>query len=137
MINLAASIIPGHSAANVLLGSDIEAVLVQAKIEFTRKQINPNTVLYCSESVDMWATDGKINQIGLHGQYQGRLMSNIGIGTPMAIVEKELGKVTLDIEDNLRIGDISGVCIEVDPDHNDNPVTDIFVFSEEVIERSL
>ncbi len=142
-MDTSASIIPGQSAAGIALGSSITSVVADYETSFSMEEVKgvlaiPTSPLvrYRSEMVDLWAANGQIIQIMVHGKYVGKLQQTIGLGSTLAEVETQIGPVEEDEEDNLVISSLPGVCFGVpgsfrdsrDPALRQVPIREIFVF---------
>lgn len=106
-MNIDAPIVPGVSAAGIQLGSPIEELLnahtnsfgygERSKYSFHLRA----TTRYRSAMVDVWAIEGKVEQMMVHNGYRGQLMGKIGLGSTVADIERHIGAVEEDEEDNL------------------------------------
>jgi len=142
-MNIEAPIIPGESAAGIQLGSSIEEVFKEQNNHFISEEIVhpfvqfPTITRFRSAMVDLWVKNGIVNQIMVHVGYRGKLMGTIGLGSTIADVERHIGVVEEDEEDNLVIRDIPGVGFEIegyfpdlmDPAFRYAPIKEIYVFS--------
>ncbi len=141
-MNIDAPIVPGESAAGIQLGSPIEELLnahthsfdsgERAKYSFLLRA----TIRYRSAMVDVWAIEGKVEQIMVHDGYCGKLMGKIGLGSTIADIERHIGAVEEDEEDNLVIPDFPGLFFEIegyfpdlqkDPAFRFAPIKEIYV----------
>ena len=102
--------------------------------------------MYRSVAVDLWVTsEGRIDQIGLHGPYRGTLFGGIRLGMTIDDIERLVGLCAEDIEDNLSIRGVRGLAFDVEwrPDHfiaedldfqvpelRFSPLTWFFIFEE-------
>jgi len=143
LMNIDAPIVPGKSAAAIQLGSPIEEILEQHNNSFSPGEVVnlspsfPLNIRYRSAMVDVWAVEGKVEQIMVHDGYRGKLMDTIGLGSTIADVERQIGPVEEDEEDNLVIRDCPGLLFEVEgyfPDVKDPairhaPIKEIYVVS--------
>jgi hypothetical protein len=143
-MNIEAPIIPGESAAGIRLGSLIEEVLNEHKNSFDSGEIvKPTfpirvTTRYRSAMVDLGVIKGKVEQIMVHDGYRGKLMGTIGLGSTIADIERYIGPVEEDEEDNLVIRNIPGLVFEIegyfpdlqkDPAYRFAPIKEISVVS--------
>ncbi|SRR5579885_3598751 len=140
-MNIEADIIPGESAAGIQLGSSIEEVLNKDKNSFSSGEVVnispsfPLNIRYRSAMVDVWAVEGKVEQIMVHDGYCGKLMGKIGLGSTVADIERYVGAWEEDEEDNLVIRDFPGLFFEVegyfpnvkDPAFRHAPIKEIYV----------
>jgi hypothetical protein len=129
MIDLKAPIAPGVGAAGIRIGMDIRDVLSNMSLPLSAEHLPDGSMVYRSQSVDVWVEDRKIVQIMVHGQYEGRLLNHVGIGSTLDEVRAYLGSVDLDEEDNMVVKERGGFCFEIDPDARPSRVTAIYVFS--------
>jgi len=143
-MNIEAPIIPGESAAGIRLGSLIEEVLNEHTNSFDSGEIvKPTfpirvTTRYRSAMVDLGVIKGKVEQIMVHDGYRGKLMGTIGLGSTIADIERYIGPVEEDEEDNLVIRNIPGLVFEIegyfpdlqkDPAYRFAPIKEISVVS--------
>jgi hypothetical protein len=142
-MNIEAPIIPGKSAAGIQLRSPIEEFLNEHKNSFSSGEIAnisprfPQNIRYRSAMDDVWAIEGNVEQIMVHGGYRGKLMDKIGLGSTFADIERYIGSWEEDEEDNLVIRDLPGLFFRVEgnfPDLKDPafrfaPIKEIYVVS--------
>lgn len=145
-MNIEAPIVPGESAAGIQLGSPIEELLTEHKNAFDSGEVVkpsfPTLVItrYRSAMVDVWVTKGKVETIMVHDGYRGKLMGKIGLGSTIADIERYIGALEEDEEDNLVIPDFPGLVFEVegyfpdyfpelqkDPAFRQAPIKEIYV----------
>jgi hypothetical protein len=130
-IDLTSPIVPGVSAGNVPLGTDIETVLADNDIEFKR-QARRTTTIYMSDHIDFCVDEtGKIYSIIVQGQYLGKIEGKVGIGSTYEDVETYLGRVGEDIDDNMVVKEFPGFGFEHNPDGLPRRLTHICVFIPE------
>jgi hypothetical protein len=129
-MNIEAPIVPGESAAGIQLGSPIEEVLNEHNNSFSSGEVVnlspsfPLNIRYRSAMVDIWAIEGRVEQVMVHDGYRGKLMGNIGLGSTIADIERYIGAVEEDEEDNLVIRDFPGLFFEIEgyfPDLRKDP----------------
>jgi hypothetical protein len=119
-INIEAPIVPGISAAGIQLGSPIEDLLNEHKNSLDSGEVVnlspsfPLNIRYRSAMVDVWAIEGRVEQIMVHNGYRGKLMGKIGLASTFADIERHIGSWDEDEEDNLVIGGIPGVFFRVE-----------------------
>jgi hypothetical protein len=140
-IDPTAPIVPGVGAAGFLLGADVLRTVAECGVFAEPEEIvspwvpGPNHVRYHSAIVDLWAYEGRITQIGIHGSYEGQLLGRIGIGSTLGDAQRLIGRVVEDDEDNLVFADLRGVCLDWDaqpplgPWDPNNRIEWIFVYS--------
>ena len=142
-----APIIPGESAAGIMLGSRIDSILQETAVAFVTEVIenvyvlrSPTLMRYRSDMVDLWVEDGVVNQVMVHDHYRGKALECFGLGSRIAEIEELVGRpVEEDDEDNLVIAGIPGLRFEIkvegffhdiqDPAVRHAPITGICVFS--------
>ena len=142
-MNIEAPIVPGESAAGIQLGSPIEEILKEQELHLSPEEVvNPLVPLpiitrYRSAMVDLWVKEGIVEQIMVYDGYRGKLMETIGLGSTIADIERQIGAVEEDEEDNLVIRGFPGLCFEIegyfpdlkDPAFRHAPIKEICVFS--------
>jgi hypothetical protein len=67
---------------------------------------------------------GRVEQIMVHDGYRGKLMGKIGLGSTFADIERHIGAVEEDEEDNLVSRDCPGLVFEIEgyfPDLRKDP----------------
>lgn len=142
-MNIEAPIVPGESAAGIQLGSPIEEILQEQNNSFRSGEVVnispsfPLNIRYRSVMVDVWAVEGRVEQIMVHDGYRGKLMETIGLGSTIADIERQIGAVEEDEEDNLVIRDFPGLLFEIEgyfPDSKNPairhaPIKEIYVVS--------
>jgi hypothetical protein len=113
MIDLGAPIVPGKSAAGVLLGSVVTELLATVRPRTTTKvSIGEKHDL---GAVNVWAKDGVIIQVGVYSGYRGLLQSGIRLGSTISEVEDSFGgSVQEDGEDNLVVPNSPGWCFQTE-----------------------
>ena len=134
MFDLDADIVPGTGAAGVRLGQPVTDVL--SRVDPIRVTELHGSCRYEFGSVDLWVKAGAIFQIGLYQGYRGLIDRRIGIGSTLAELERELGRVSEDDDDNLVVAGVHGFCFETDhwkagrePQENpDAVISQLYVF---------
>ena len=98
--------------------------------------------LYTTEfdSITFWvdSTTRKIVQIGVSGNFSGKLFDLIHLGNSVKNIEDAVGTLKIDEEYQLKIDGLAGICFHTIPPINDlNPmlyydavIDGIYVFSE-------
>ena len=136
MIDLDAPIVPGKSAAGVLVGSLINEVLAGAHPHSTTKLVSGEK--HDLGTVKVWAKDGVVIQVGVFSGYRGMLQPGIRIGSTISEVQDSFGcSVQEDEEDTLVVATSPGWCFETEEwrnprtvDNNrDARIVSIFVFA--------
>jgi hypothetical protein len=100
MIDLAAPLQPGLSAAGVRLGTAIADVL-STNTPVRVHQHRSEWATYVFEAVDVTVHSGRVSEVCVRTGYTGKLMGAIGIGSTIADVERAIGEVKQDEFDNL------------------------------------
>ena len=136
-----APIVPGVGAAGLKLGADVERTVAECGVFADAEEIvnewvpGSNHVRYRSAMVDIWAYEGRISQIGVHGSYQGHLLGRIGVGSTLGDAQRLIGRIVEDELDNLVFADVPGVGVDFEaqpprgPYDLDNRIEWIFVYS--------
>lgn len=128
-IDLTEPIKPGMSAAGIRIGQAVEA------LPRPLKKVSLSAVVRFDYScVSVWVRQGFVDQVGVRQGYSGELAEGISIGSSIADVERLIGAVEEDSEDNLIVVGYPGWCFETEQwlDHRieDNRgarITEIFV----------
>lgn len=150
MIDCNAPIIPGKSAGGIAVGSRIEDVLRDAGDLFTATPVvNPFfpesewLTRYRSSAVDLWVKDGRVEQVGVHDHYRGKLADCIAVGSTVGDVEDYIGAWEENFEDVLVVPSLPGLCFEVSggecpacrreagQTYRHIPISELFVFAPE------
>lgn len=113
MIDLDAPIVPGRSAAGVIVGTAVSELL---------STVGAHTIAKLSGAdrhdlgmVMVWAEDGVITQVGVYSGYRGMLQPGIRVGSTISEVEESFGcSVQEDEEDNLVVRTSPGWCFETE-----------------------
>jgi hypothetical protein len=136
MIDLDASIVPGKSAAGVLVGSIVSELPATVPSQSTTKM--PSGEKHDFGAVKVWAKNGVIIQVGVYSGYRGSLQPGIRVGSTISDVEDSFGcSVKEDEEDKLVVPNSPGWCFETEEWRNPQTVSNnrnarivsIFVFS--------
>ena len=108
-IDLTAPIMPGKSAAGISLGEELAALpRPLSRASFTGVE---RLDYLC---VSLWVRQESVCQVGVREGYGGTLAEGIGIGSTIADVERLIGRVQEDAEDNLIVVGYSGWCFETE-----------------------
>jgi len=135
MIDIDAPIVPGKSAAGVLVGSVVSELLATVDTQSTTNQSRGEQ--HDFGTVKVWSKDGVIIQVGVYSGYRGVLRPGIGVGSTISDVEESFGcSVQEDAEDNLVVPTSAGWCFETEEWETPQTVTNnrnarivsIFVF---------
>ena len=129
-IDLTAPIKPGTSAAGIALGERA----AQLPPPLRRMPLSGLERLDYS-SVSVWVRQGSICQVGVRQGYNGKLPQGIGIGSSINDVERLIGKVQEDVEDNLIVVGCTGWCFETEEwcghrieDNHGARITEIYIY---------
>jgi hypothetical protein len=115
MIDLDAEIIPGVSAAGLLLGSPVEPLLDASKSPARQGRSEERTHLNFG-AVKLWCEGGKIQQISVSDGYRGTLPNGVRLGMSIADVENCCSSIVEeDEEDNLIVRGSYGWCFDTEP----------------------
>ena len=113
MIDLDAPIVPGKSAAGVLVGTAVSELL---------STVGAHTITKLSGAerhdlgmVKVWVEGGVITQVGVYSGYRGMLQPDIRVGSTISEVEESFGcSVQEDEEDNLVVPTSPGWSFETE-----------------------
>jgi hypothetical protein len=111
-LNKTDAIVPGVSAAGVTLGEPITRILSN-DTPLSIERVGSNDK-YVFDSITVWAETGRVQQVGVRAPYSGLLLDAIGIGSTIADVERQLGVVSEDDDDNLIVAELPGWCFETE-----------------------
>lgn len=133
-INLHAPIQAGFGAAGILIGDSVHELPMPLK----RRQLTGVEKLEYA-SVAIWVRNGVVDQIGVSEGYRGKLSGVIGIGSSIADVDRALGTVIEDDEDNLIVATCLGWSFETAAwrgghrveDNQHARITEMFVYRHE------
>jgi hypothetical protein len=140
MINSKAPIVPGQQAAGIKLGQNIQEVLQGAENIFRAESaIIPGggdlgITRYRSPDVDLWVKNGVIWQIMVHGDYKGKVLQEVGIGSTASDVRNKLGAILVDMDD-LLIEGLPGISFEFETDEDFSPATEIYIFEPDWVQQ--
>lgn len=140
-----APIIPGKSAAGFTLGikkSDIDKQVLDLFefIEIYNKYLPecPPLHEYRTKDLILHFYENKLTQIGLIGNYKGKLDDNLGLGDLVKDFELKYGDLTEGDEEELVFSNLKGLCFEVDNSkyNSDNwtieipklPIKEIYIY---------
>lgn len=132
MIDTNAPIIPGVGAANIKLGANIKDLQTEINLFSKEKVLIPGVwdigvFRYRSPSVDLWEKNDVIVQIMVHSLYTGKLLGQVGIGSPVQDVERFIGSVDTEMEDYI-VRKVPGFSFEPDVDTPTGSIAEIYVF---------
>lgn len=138
MLDLDADIEPGRAAAGLVLGDSVSS------LRGLGRPIRPHASCVGVEIIDLgpvqvWATDGEIDQILVRSGYAGTIAgTQVGIGSSLDRFVREVGQLIEDDDDVLLCPAVPGISVETTAwsgprreaiDANlDSTITDIWVF---------
>jgi hypothetical protein len=112
-IDLDAPIVPGQSAAGLIIGSDVTPVLGGAQADNVENLAG--ITVYDFGPVRVWCSGMTIDQVGVRAGYRGYLNGSIRIGDSVSDVERLFCRqVQEDDEDNLVVPEFPGWCFETE-----------------------
>src|SRR5690606_10872348 len=113
-IDFLAPIIPGKSAGGFELGMKKDEINNKVIESFAREVIKnkyvPDISLtrFSSKDLILFFTNGILDQIGVVGNYKGKLESGLGLGNYVHEFEKIYGQITEGTEDELIFSNLEG-----------------------------
>lgn len=110
MLDLRAPIVPGKSAAGVMLGQSAQEIRVTPKAVST---LDGGEFLEF-DSVFLWVVDGLVDRICVSGVYGGLIGDTVGIGSTLQQAQDSLGPVIEDESDNLVVVGLPGLSLETE-----------------------
>ncbi|MDC3250178.1 hypothetical protein OAU52_00955 [bacterium] len=113
-----APIIPGISAAGISIGQTIHEIL-KSNSDFELDTI-ADTSLYNFENICLWVVGERVTQISIFNEYQGQINKQIGINSTIEDVQKEMGPISEDEDDNFITAKVPGWCFETDDWNTDS-----------------
>jgi len=114
MIDLEAAIVPGVSAAGILLRSDLTSLPPEPPVS-EDKRLTTELVLRDFGPVKVWLNKDRVVQVCVLGSYKGTLRKEVSIGSTIAEVGAFFGRAVIeDAEDNLVVPDSPGWCFETE-----------------------
>lgn len=137
MINNSDPIIPGKSAAGIMLGDDISKI-IEFNVNYEMDD-HGICILYTFESTSLWVEDAKVVQISVFNNYRGRIDEKVGINSLIKDIVNNYGEISEGDSDNLIAVNSPGWSFETDDWNTDYsndlhidknleiPVTEIFV----------
>jgi hypothetical protein len=129
-IDLEAPIIPGRTAGNILLGTDVMSVIEDSDIQF-EKDDKIEVIIYRSPNITLYTNrEGTIHQIMVHGNYLGKINEKVGLGTTYEDLQHYLGPVEEDDNDSMIVKKFPGFFFEHNPEAP-FPLTHIGVYTPE------
>ena len=124
-------IIPGVRIGNVDLNITKNQLLEIIKNDY-EEHFRENDLVIEIENAKFWiASDGKVDQIGVGGDFKGKYKNIIGIGSTLSDVKKFIGDY-INIYDTYEMEAEKGICFELedidDWDEQKAPIEYIYVF---------
>lgn len=124
-------VIPGVSIGNFKLGMEEEKLLEMLGEDYTTRK-REYDVIYSVENAGFWvAEDGKVDQIGVKGDFKGKYREVIGIGSTLSDVKRLVGNYKY-VYSTYEMEEDKGICFELedieDWDELKAPIEYIFVF---------
>lgn len=125
------SIIPGVGIGNVNLNITKNQLLEIIKDDYKERFREIGSVIEI-ENAKFWiSSDGKVDQIGVGGDFAGKYKNIIGIGSTLSDVKKFIGNY-VNVYDTYEIEAEKGICFELedidDWDELKAPIEYIYVF---------
>ncbi|HZU69151.1 MAG TPA: hypothetical protein VFA09_17880 [Ktedonobacteraceae bacterium] len=90
---------------------------LETLVHILREAQNQNDTLLAIFALGYWDTPWTrelLLPFMVHDGYRGKLMDTIGLGSTVADVERQIGPVEEDEEDNLVIRDLPGLCFAIE-----------------------
>ncbi|MCI8983140.1 MAG: hypothetical protein HFG78_12145 [Hungatella sp.] len=125
------SIIPGISISGIKLGITKKEILKIIEGNYQEEILKRGSIIII-ENAKFWiAEDGKVDQIGVEGDFQGKYEGIIGLGSTLCDVKEKIGNY-IQIYDTYELENIKGICFELedieDWDQLKAPIDHIYVF---------
>lgn len=107
------AIIAGLSIGNIKLGMTKEELINIIGAEYKETKINETEITIKIENAEFWiASNNKIRQIAVWGDFQGKYRGIIGIGSTLGDVKKYIGNYDEEY-DTYGIENEKGICFEL------------------------
>jgi hypothetical protein len=124
-------IIPAVGIGNIKLNDRKEALLERIGNDY-RERLRENDSIIEIENAAFWiSNDGRIEQIGVTGDFKGKYKNVIGVGSTLEEVKKYVGSY-IDVYGTYEMEEDKGICFELedaeDWDELTTPINYIFVF---------
>ncbi|XCP84987.1 hypothetical protein ABXS75_18480 [Roseburia hominis] len=127
-------IIPGVRIGNIRLGIDKEELLRAAGEDYQEEFLEMGSIIKV-ENARFWiASDGKVDQIGVEGDFEGKYKGVIGLGSTLKDVKGLVGNY-VEVYDTYEMEVDKGICFELEDvdeweewDELRAPIDHIYVF---------
>ena len=124
-------IIPAVGISNIKLNFSREALLQLIGKDY-KERIREDDSIIEIENAKFWiSNDGKVDQIGVKGDFKGKYKNIIGLGSTLEDVKKYIGNY-VNVYDTYEIEEDKGICFELedidDWDELKSPIDHIYVF---------
>ena len=124
-------IIPAVGISNIKLDITKEELLRLLKKDFMERSREDDLIITV-ENAKFWiASDGKVDQIGVEGDFKGKYKGVIGLGSTLQDVKKFVGD-PVNVYDTYEMEEDKGICFELedvdDWDELKAPIDHIYVF---------
>ncbi len=124
-------IIPAVGISNIKLNSTKEELLKVLKRDFKERFREEDSIIEI-ENAKFWiASDGKVDQIGVGGDFKGKYRDVIGLGSTLTDVKALVGNY-VNVYDTYEMEMDKGICFELedidDWDELTAPIEFIYVF---------
>lgn len=107
-------IIPGERIGRFNIGMSKEKLLSQIQHDYTEWNRGDGFCIVSIENAKFWVgVDQKVYQIGVRGEFKGKLDGKIGIGSTLREVKEKYGSYEQE-KDTYGISDVGGVCFELE-----------------------
>jgi hypothetical protein len=111
--DLEAPIVPGRSLGGVEIGALASEAWGETRDLNSSSPAQPSRVEM--GPIVVWLSKGFVHQVGAREGYRGSVLgTGIGLGSSLADVERELGRVVEDDEDNLVVEGWGGLLLETE-----------------------
>lgn len=124
-------IIPAVGIGNIRLNSTKEDLLKFLKGDFKERFREVDSIIEI-ENAKFWiANDGKVDQIGVEGDFRGKYKDAIGLGSTLKDVKNLVGNY-VNVYDTYEMEVDKGICFELEDidewDELEAPIDHIYVF---------
>jgi len=125
------SIIPGVGISNIKLGITKERLLEFIGESYQERALETGSIIVI-ENAKFWiASDGKVDQIGVEKDFEGKYEEKIGLGSTLNDLKRYIGDY-VQVYDTYELKDTKGICFELedidDWDELRAPIDHIYVF---------
>lgn len=123
-------IVAGDSISGIRLGMKEAELISIIGTDYSAKKIRGGRIIQ-TQNASFWVQHKKVTQIGVFGDFGGKFMGCIGIGSTLSDVVREIGPYIEDL-DVYKIPQHPGICFELadteDWDELQTPIESIFVY---------